>query len=203
MMFADRKDAGKRLAATLAGYKGEKCLVLALPRGGVPVGYEIARALSCPLDTIVARKIGAPGHSEYALGAIAPGVEILDAPHVGLEEVIREEKAEMRRRMETYDSGSYSEGVDPETVIVVDDGIATGLTLRAALAGLQKELPEKVVAAVPCAPADVAASLREEVDELIVLAGGEEYLGAVGAYYDDFPQVSDEEVVRLLASCAN
>src|SRR3989344_3805255 len=128
-MFSDRKEAGKKLAKALASYAGKKTLVLALPRGGVPVGYEIAEMLKAPLDTIVVRKIGAPENPEYALGAIAPGgIELLDVPRARVEHVIREEEVEMKRRMEKYKSGSYSASFEPSTVIVVDDGTATGKT---------------------------------------------------------------------------
>ena len=197
-MFADRKDAGRRLAEALWEYKSKNALILALPRGGVPVGFEVAQVLKCPLNTIVARKIGAPGHSEYALGAIAPGVEILDAPRAELEEVIREEEVEMRRRMEAYKSGAYSEGAKPETVILVDDGIATGRTARAALAAVRKKYSSaKIIFAAPVGAPDSVAELRKYADEVICLETPSDF-DAVGEWYEHFDQTTDNEVIDCL-----
>ncbi len=202
MIFADRREAGQRLANALAGHKGEKCLVLALPRGGVPVGFEIAKALRCPLDTIVARKIGAPGNPEFAVGAIAPGAVLLDVPRAGLEETIREEEIEMKRRMEKYKSDSYSEGLKPSVVIVVDDGVATGRTARAALMATRKKYPDsKLVFAAPVGAPDSVVELEKYTDEVVCLETPP-YFSAVGEWYEHFDQTTDEEVIDCLRHSA-
>ena len=198
-MFADRKEAGGRLAKALLKYKGTRVVVLTLPRGGVPVGYEIARALECPLDTVVARKIGAPGNPEFAVGAIAPGgIEILDIPREEVAKVIREEEAEMERRIKKYKSGTYVHSLIPDTVIVCDDGIATGKTAMAALASSRAAYPHaKLIFAAPVGAPDSIELLRRYADEVVCLETPPSF-GAVGEWYEDFPQVEDKEVVRLL-----
>src|SRR3989344_6045341 len=140
-MFANREETGKKLAEALLEYKDNKVIVLALPRGGVPVGYEIARALGCALDTIVARKVGAPGNPEYAVGAIAPGVRFVDESVRGIESIIADETEEMKRRMEKYKSGSYARSTKPDVAIVVDDGVATGKTAVAAASYTPRRVP--------------------------------------------------------------
>ena len=198
MVFLDRKNAGRKLTKALSEYTGESTLVLALPRGGVPVGYEIANGLSSRLDTVVARKIGAPGNPEFAVGAIAPGIVLLDIPRAGLEEIIREEKMEMRRRMEKYKSGSYSESLKPAVVIVIDDGIATGRTARFALMAARKKYPDsKLVFAAPVGAPDSVAQLREYADDVVCLETPSDF-GAVGEWYEQFDQTTDKEVIELL-----
>jgi len=198
-MFKDRSDAGKKLAEALVAYKDKKVLVLALPRGGVPVGYEIARALRCPLDTIVARKVGAPDNPEYAVGAIAPGgVLVIDEPVGGIESVIAEETKEMERRMEKYKSGSYAGNVKPETIIIVDDGVATGKTALAAIRSALAANPKaKVIFAAPVGAPDAVARITQEADKVICLETPEEFM-AVGEWYGSFPQLSDEAVIWYL-----
>ena len=206
-MFKDRAEAGKKLAEALrraqgkalTQYKGKKVLVLALPRGGVPVGYEIAKVLGAPLDTIVARKVGAPDNPEYAVGAIAPGgILVIDEPVVGIESVIAEETKEMERRMEKYKSGTYAKGAKPETVIIVDDGVATGKTALAAIRSARAAYPKaKVVFAAPVGALDAVARITQEADKVICLETPEEFM-AVGEWYGSFPQLSDEAVVWYL-----
>ena len=198
-MFLDRQQAGKKLSGALSKYKGKKALVLALPRGGVSAGFEIAKVLGCPLDTIVARKVGAPGNPEYAVGAIAPGgIIVLDEHVYGIEEVIKEETKEMERRIEKYKSGSYARGTKPDVVIVVDDGVATGKTAIAALAHARAAYPSAtLVFAAPVGAPDSLARIRKEADEVVVLEAPQEFM-AVGEWYVSFPQLTDEEVVHML-----
>jgi len=197
-MFANREEAGKKLAEALLEYKDKKVIVLALPRGGVPVGYEIARALGCALDTIVARKVGAPGNPEYAVGAIAPGVRFVDESVRGIESIIADETEEMKRRMEKYKSGSYARSTKPDVAIVVDDGVATGKTAVAALRYARAAYPKaRLVFAAPVGPPDAVALLRREADEVVFLEAPAEFM-AVGEWYASFPQLKDEEVIRYL-----
>jgi len=208
MRFRNRQEAGRTLAARLLEYKGQHLLVLALPRGGVPVASEVAAALDAPLDVIVVRKLGAPGQPELGIGAVVDG----DQPQSVLnEEVVRElevsneylrretqlELEEIRRRQERYRRGRPRLPVDGRTVIVVDDGIATGASMRAALRGVRRGRPKRLVLAVPVAPPDTIESLRAEVDDVVCLSTPA-FFQAVGQFYDDFRQTSDEEVVELL-----
>lgn len=208
-MFTDRKDAGRRLATALKELHLESPpVVLAIPRGGVPVGFEVARALGAPLDIIVARKLGAPGQHELGLGAIVDG----DHPQSVLnEEIIKElgvspeyikteidkELKEIRRRQSTYRKGRAPVDVAGRTVILIDDGIATGGSIRAALRGVRRLGPTKVVLAVPVAPSDTVESLRPEADQVVCL-DTPEFFFAIGEFYEDFGQTSDEEVIELL-----
>jgi predicted phosphoribosyltransferase len=209
MPFHDRKDAGRKLAAALAGYKDRKAVVLALPRGGVPVAAEVAVALGAPLDLVLVRKIGVPFQPELAMGAVANG----NAPIVVRnEDVVRmagvseeefkaacdSELAEIERRRQRYLGDGNAVTVGGRPAIVVDDGIATGATTRAALRATRMRNPSGLVLAVPVAPTDSLAALRGEVDELICLENYENF-GAIGYYYSDFRQVSDEEVIETLA----
>ena len=197
-IFADRREAGKALALALRAFKGKKVLVLALPRGGVGVGYEIALALECPLDTIVARKVGAPGNPEYAVGAIAPGgIRVVDT-WMDVEDIVRDETREMERRIEKYKSGSYAGAIKPDVAIVVDDGVATGKTAEAALRSARASYPNaKIVFAAPVGASDSIRKLQPECDEIVVLEAPLDF-GAVGEWYASFPQVSDEEVIGYL-----
>ena len=206
--FLDRADAGRRLATALMHLKDENPIVLALPRGGVPVAFEVAKALSASLDVILVRKIGAPRQKELGLGAIVDGAH----PHIVLNEdvvrivrpgddYIREEAAremtEIERRRALYRPNRPPLEAGGRTVSVVDDGIATGGTMKAVLKALRELHPQKLVLAVPVAPADSLGELAPLADEVIALATPERFY-AVGAYYRDFTQTSDEEVVELL-----
>jgi putative phosphoribosyl transferase len=204
-VFSDRKEAGKILAAKLADY-AEKAIVVAVPRGGVVVGYEIAHKLRVPLDVIVPRKIGAPFNPELAIGAVTEdGTMILDnqlVEYLGVSEShIREEserqRQEIKRRLRAYRGNTEAPRLMGLHVIVVDDGIATGATIRAALASLRKKEPKSVVLAVPVAPPSTIRNLKSEADEVIYLAAPEPFY-AIGQFYRDFSQTSDEEVKRLL-----
>jgi len=185
-------------------------LILALPRGGVPVGYEVARALHAPLDVFLVRKLGFPGHEELAMGAIATGgVRILDwqlvqmygVPPDAIERVTMAEQRELERRERLYRDGRPAPDVKGRTVILIDDGLATGSTMRAAVEALREEGARKIVVAVPVAPEDTCAALREEVDEIICAVTPEPFR-AVGIWYADFSETSDEEVRDLLARAA-
>jgi len=204
--FEDREDAGRRLAERLARYRDERPVVFALPRGGVPVGYEISRSLGAPLDVFVARKLGAPGQPEFGIGAVAPGgvrvlngnvVERLGIPADYLEAVTRKETAEVERRLRHFRGGLPEPEVRGRTVILVDDGLATGVTARAAVEALRRLGPRRLVLAAPVCAAQTAEQLGPEVDELVCLAAPPD-LGAIGFWYRNFEQTSDEEVIGLL-----
>lgn len=204
--FRDRADAGRRLAALLGAYGDDRPIVLALPRGGVVTAFEIAQALHAPLDVLVVRKLGAPAQPEFGVGAIAPnGVRIVDRSSMtlagmttdDLNAVIERETAELMRRERRYRAGRPPLDVRGRTVILVDDGIATGVTVRAAIASLRKSGAGRIVLAVGvCAP-EAARHLRAEVDDLVCVLTPSD-LVAVGLYFDDFSQVEDDDVVRLL-----
>lgn len=206
--FADRYEAGKRLAQALNAYAGRKdILVLALPRGGVPVALEIAKALGAELDVIVVRKLGVPYQEELAMGAIASGgakvlnedvISSLGLSEETIEAVVHKEVQELSRRERLLRSDRPFPEVKGRTVILVDDGLATGATMRAAVAALRQLQPAAIVVAVPVAPPDTAAKLRQEVEDLVCLATPENFY-AVGQWYVDFSQVGDEEVRQLLA----
>ncbi|MGZ3360454.1 MAG: phosphoribosyltransferase [Xanthobacteraceae bacterium] len=209
MSFRDRSDAGRRLAAAVMGYKDQQPVVLALPRGGVPVAAEVAAALNAPLDLILVRKIGVPFQPELAMGAVVDGGAPLVVRNedvislAGIEEAdfnaVRDrELAEIERRRERYLGGRERVEVAGRTAIVVDDGIATGATTRAALRATRLRNPKKLVLAVPVAPTDSLAVMRQEADDVVCL---EDYtsFGAIGFYYSDFWQVSDEKVIEILA----
>jgi putative phosphoribosyl transferase len=205
--FRDRFDAGRRLAAALAPYAGRpNLLVLALPRGGVPVGYEVARALNAPLDVMLVRKLGVPGHEELAMGAIASGgirvlsediVATFGIPERVIATVAANEEEELERRERVYRDARPPPQVRGRTVILVDDGLATGSTMRAAAAALRVQHPERLIVAVPVAPPETCQSLRREVDDVVCAYAPEAFL-AVGNWYDDFTQTTDEEVRELL-----
>jgi putative phosphoribosyl transferase len=207
-MFKNRKDAGRKLAARLLKYKDEHPVVLALPRGGVPVAYEVAMALGAPLDIVVVRKLGAPGQPELGVGAVVDGdhpqsvlnEEVLRALDVSDDYLNREaelELQEIRRRQELYRGGCAPEPIEGRTAIVIDDGIATGGSVRAALRGVRRFQRKRLVLAVPVAPPETVESLQPEVDELVCLSTPF-FFHAVGQFYEDFSQTSDEEVVELL-----
>jgi predicted phosphoribosyltransferase len=206
MIFKDRQQAGEKLAAALTKYRAKKPLILGIPRGGMVVAYEIAKALNAQLDIIVARKLASPSQPEYAIGAIAPGgIKILNSEAVqyfgldkhDLDEIITQEKQELERRMQIYRAGKKALNVKNKTVIIVDDGLATGLTAKAAVRSVKALGAREVILAVPVAAADTAADMCQEVDELICLSTPS-YFGAVGQFYKNFPQTTDEEVSDIL-----
>ena len=212
MRFRDRQDAGRHLAAALGSYAGrDDVLILALPRGGVPVGYEVARALGAPLDVMQVRKLGVPGHEELAMGAIASGgvrilsegvVETLGIPERVIATVAAAEEQELDRRERVYREGRPFPEVRGRTVILVDDGLATGSTMRAAAAALRAHGAGRLVAAVPVAPRESCDVLRDLVDEVICAVTPEPFL-AVGEWYEDFTQTSDADVQDLLRRAAS
>jgi putative phosphoribosyl transferase len=207
MIFANRAEAGRRLAENLKKYADrEDVLVLAAPRGGVPVAFEVATRLGVPLDIFVMRKLGVPGHEELAFGAIASGdvrilnretIEALGLTGLDIERVTRKEKLELERREIAYRAGRPPLDVRGLIVILVDDGIATGSTMRAAIRALRQRDPAVLVVATPVAPRATCNRLRPEVDEMVCLEMPEPFYG-VGQFYDDFSEVSDEEVTDLL-----
>ena len=209
-MFADRADAGKRLAERLLLYRGTDTVVLGLPRGGVAVGFEIARALSLPLDIVVVRKIGHPSSPEFAIGAVAgdgTAIYSVAAESVNpewLRHKTTEEREEALRRVNMYRRETSTEdSLAGKTAIITDDGIATNLTMRLAVRTVKNRKPEKIVVAVPVAPQEALRGLAHEgVDDVIMLESPERFLGAVGSHYLHFPEVDDAEVVRLLAQAA-
>jgi len=211
MRFRDRTDAGQQLAKRLSRFANRSdVVVLALPRGGVPVGYEVARALHAPLDVFLVRKLGLPGHEELAMGAIATGgvrvvndevVRRLGVPEAMIDEVAAEELKELKRRERSYRADRSAPNVKDRTVILVDDGLATGSTMRAAVAALRLLHPAWIVVAVPVGAADTCATLAEEADEVVCVSMPEPFY-AVGSWYEDFGQTSDDEVRALLdAAC--
>ena len=209
MPFIDRTDAGRQLAKALARYKAQRPLVLALPRGGVPVAAEVATALDAPLDLILVRKIGVPFQPELAMGAVVDGREpviVRNEDVISLTGVSEREfnatcdqqLAEIERRRKLYLGNRPHPQIAGRTVIVVDDGIATGATTRAALQAIRMRKPSKLVLAVPVAPTESLKELRGEADEIICLEDYEDF-GAIGLFYSDFRQVSDTEVIEILA----
>jgi len=206
--FRDRTDAGLKLAQALAAYRNTpRLLVLALPRGGVPVAFEVAKALGAPLDLCIVRKLGVPGQPELAMGAVAPGgVRVLDEEVVGMlgipeatiASVEARERQELGRRILAYRGGRPLPDVQGRTVVLVDDGVATGSTMRAALQALRAQRPAALVVAVPVAPGESLAWLRGLADEVVCLRKPDPFF-AIGEWYEDFRQTRDEEVIALLA----
>jgi len=208
-LFADRRDAGRQLAAALGRYQQSRAVVLALPRGGVPVGFEVAKALTAPLEVLLVRKIGAPGHAELGLGAVVDGagpqlvlndeiVRRVRPPAGYIDEEMRRQLAEIERGRRHYLGDRPPVRVDGRTAIVVDDGIATGGTVKAALRALSHIRPSRLVLAVPVAPGDSLDDLSGECDDIVCLASPEPFF-AVGPHYRDFTQTEDGEVIALLA----
>ena len=206
MLFEDRRDAGRRLAERLAPYRDERPVVFTLPRGGVPVGFEISRSLGAPLDIIVARKLGAPGQPEFGIGAVAPGgvrvlnesaVRVLGISEDYLDWISDRENAEAARRLQLFRGDRPYPDLEARTAILVDDGLATGVTARAALRALRRLNPRRLVLAVPVCAQQTAELLRHKTDDFVCLLAPDN-LEAIGLYYRDFQQVPDEEVIRLL-----
>lgn len=206
MRFEDRRDAGRRLTAALERYRGSDAIVLALPRGGVVVGYEVATQLSLPLDVFIVRKVGAPGDPEFGIGAVAEtGAVQLNQQVVRLygispsyiQQEVERQKEEIRRRQQVYRGDRSLPNLKGRTAIIVDDGIATGYTALAAIRAIWAEGPREVVLAVPVAPPEAVEELRPEVSELVTLETPSPFY-AVGAWYDNFAQTTDDEVRSLL-----
>lgn len=208
MVFNDRREAGRRLADRLLPFKDKQPLVLALPRGGVPVAFEVARALRAPLDLVLVRKIGAPHNEEFAVGAVAEGEPaelVLDSRLVKrlaispeyLEKTKAAAQAENARRRKLYCGDREPAKIAGHTAIVIDDGIATGATMRAALHATRQRKPARLVLAVPVAAPDSLEHLRHEADEIVCLEAPENFM-AVGQFYRHFPQLQDAEVIALL-----
>ena len=203
MLFRDRRDAGRQLAQHLSAYRGRKdVLILALPRGGVPVAYEVAKALNVPLDVFLVRKLGVPGHEELAMGAIASGgvrilnheiVQSLRIPAAVLDTVTHKEQIELERRERAFREGLPQPNLAGKTVIIIDDGLATGATMRAAAQALHALGPARIVVAVPVAAVEACDAFRHEVDEVICAETPEPFWG-VGRWYQNFSQTSDPEV---------
>lgn len=207
--FSDRTDAGKRLAATLMDFSGKDAVVLAIPRGGVVAGYEIAKTLDLPLDVIIAHKLGAPDNPEFAIGAITEdGSTVLDEKtivYLGvskgyIEEESERQKGEIERRLKVYRQGMAPRELKGKGVIVVDDGIATGSTMKAALLSVKNKGAKSITVAIPVGPPSTIEELKRLADRVICLYTPE-YFGAIGEFYSDFSQTSDEEVIELLKKC--
>lgn len=205
-MFVDRADAGRRLAKALADLEGRPdVLVLALPRGGVPVAAPVAQALSADLDVLIVRKLGAPGQEELAIGAICQDIEVIDRGLIArlgvgdrrLDAILRREHAELDRRVARYRHGLPPPRIAGRTVVVVDDGMATGSTMLAACRALREAAPDELIAAVPVASPEAVRKVETVADRVVSL-DTPRYFGAVGAFYDDFGQTTDEEVLAIL-----
>jgi len=211
-VYRDRTDAGEVLAGRLRKYAGRQdVLVLALPRGGVPVAFEVARALRVPLDVFLVRKLGVPGHEELAMGALASGgvrivnrsvVRELDIPDDVIDRVAEEEEEELRRREHAYRGDRPAPEVRGRTIILIDDGLATGSTMRAAVAALRQQGPARIVVAVPVGAPETCSDFEEEADEVVCSVMPEPFY-AVGLWYRDFSQTTDEEVRELLQRAAD
>jgi len=209
-VFSDRRDAGRRLARLLRDYAGEKPVVLALPRGGVPVAAPVAIAFGAPLDVVVVRKLGVPGQPELAMGAVVEAgrpvtirneaiIRVAHVSEVEFDEVRAAELAEAQRRRELYVGRGRRLSLKGRAVIVIDDGIATGASMRAAVKAVRKQQPARLVVAVPVAARTSLEALRGEVDDIVCVDVRDD-LRAIGVYYDDFEQVSDDEVIAALRS---
>lgn len=210
-IFKDRRDAGRKLAEKLSAYTNRSdVIVLALPRGGVPVAYEVALALNAPLDIFIVRKLGVPGHEELAMGAIATGgirvinqdiVRTFNIPHGLIEAVVKRELKELERRERLYRGDQPPRQILNHTAILVDDGLATGASMHGAIMGLRAKDPARIVVAVPTAALETCQAFKDMVDEIICTTTPEPFYG-VGRWYEDFSQTTDEEVRALLEDTA-
>jgi len=206
-MLKNRSDAGKKLAVKLQQYKNSNAMVLALPRGGVVVGHEVARLLGLPLDIVVVRKVGHPQNPEYAICATdEKGIFLCNEAETKLvnqdwlNEEIERQRKEAERRIRVYRGEKEPFQIKNKVAIIIDDGIATGLTMRLAIKAVREQKPNRIIVAVPVAPPGIVHELKREVDEIIMLEPPEDFMGAVGAHYQEFEQVEDDTVVRLLQS---
>jgi predicted phosphoribosyltransferase len=208
MLFQDRADAGRQLAKALLKYKDQHPAILALPRGGVPVAAEVAAALNAPLDLVLVRKIGVPNQPELAMGAVTDGqqpavvrnndiIELCGISDETFDTVCKEELAEIERRRRRYIGDRPRAAVEGKVVIIIDDGIATGATTLAAVRAVRSRKPKELVLAVPVAPSDSIKKLHPEVDAIVCLDAPRDF-GAIGYFYEDFRQVSDDEVIAML-----
>ncbi len=210
-LFTNRKDAGRQLAEKLMDYAGRSdVIVLALPRGGVPVAYEVAQDLQAPLDIYLVRKLGVPGREELAMGAIASGgfrvlnqdlIQALDIPQPVIDQVTRQEQQELDRREQAYRGARPRPELRGRTVILVDDGLATGASMRAAVAGIRAQKPARIVVAVPTAAPEACEMIARQVDDVVCAYTPSPFHG-VGLWYADFSQTSDQEVIDLLKQAA-
>ncbi len=202
MKFLDRQDAALQLVPLLAQYATEDCVILAVPRGGVPIGHTLARAYHFPLEILLTKKIGHPSSKELAIGAVSLEDEVVDTrhqvPQPYIDEQIKKIRASLRERYKQFMGDREPADLRDKVVIIVDDGIATGNTILAAIGLIRAKNPKKIVVAVPVAPLRTARRLRDEVDDFICVHATDQFWG-VGQFYEDFSQVSDEEVVSLLA----
>jgi len=203
MIFENRADAGRKLAEKLSGYKTENSVIFALPRGGIPVGREIAKKLKSPLKILVVRKLGAPLNPEFAIGAIAPGkIRILDQETIDylkisaeeIAEIEGKERQELKRRVKKYHSRNCLQNIKNKTVILVDDGIATGMTMKAAVTAVLVKNPKKLIITVPVCAREAAEELKNLADGFVCLSTPENF-SAVGEWYQNFPQLTDEETM--------
>ncbi len=209
--FANRTEAGKLLADALSGYTGRSdILILALPRGGVPVAYEVAKALFAPMDLWLVRKLGVPGQEELALGALAGKnirvlnydiIDFLNIDETVIDTIVAREQAELERRNRLYRQGKPPPAIEGKTIIIIDDGLATGATMRVAISSLRQAGAARIIAAVPVGAASTCDKIEEEADQLICLHTPEPFYG-VGQWYNDFSQTSDDEVLALLNNAA-
>ncbi|TGC09506.1 phosphoribosyltransferase [Methanolobus halotolerans] len=207
VIFKDRTDAGKKLAEALSEYSGhEDVILLALPRGGVPVAFEVAKELDVELDVFIVRKLGVPGYEELAMGAISSGgvkimnmgvVQSMQITGEAIDSVVASERVELERREEMYRKGKPELDVTGKTAILIDDGLATGATMKAAFQALRKQNPDKIIVAVPTASREACDEFAAEVDRTVCLTTPEPFYG-VGAWYENFAQTSDKEVCDLL-----
>ncbi len=204
MYFQDRREAGKKIAECLKKHQGENAIVYALPRGGVVTGKEVAENLKIPLDLIVTRKIGHPSNPEYAIAAVSENGELVanenevsQVDKLWFKEEVTRQIAEAKRRRKKYSVHDFLSPKD-KIAILIDDGIATGLTMLSAIAELKRYAPKKLIVAIPVCPADSAENIKKQVDEFVCLNIDPKYLGSVGAYYSSFPQVEDNQVIEIL-----
>jgi putative phosphoribosyl transferase len=206
MLFRNRKDAAEMLIPYLDRYKNKNSVVLAVPRGGVPVGYPIAKAYHLPLDLLMAKKIGHPTHPEFAIGAVNPHGYVIDdrsdVPQSYINNEVEKIRRSLKDKYKRFMEGRKPVDLENKTIIIVDDGVATGNTILSAIKMLRNSKPEKIVVAIPVAPWETAEKIRSQVDDLICLYTPQPFIG-VGQHYMDFDQVSDEQVMELLRNATH